>query len=241
MPSQIHQLRIDVDRPGFSFNPTNCSPLEVTGALTGWNPAARPKAASRSTRRSTSPTARRCRSNRAVGRARTQRQPHRRHGPRRQAQSGQRRSQHPQDEARLPDDDPVAPDDDPESLRRPHLQRQPGELPRRLRDRHRDREHAGAEIAARRPGLPRLARERVLPGRRVRAAGRRHQARARRQDGHQKRHHELELRIRPRRAGRNASKSNCRAARTPPSAASATCAPRRRTCRPNSSGRTAPR
>jgi hypothetical protein len=38
VPSQIHSLRIDVNRPGFTFNPTNCSPMAVTGTLTGYGP-----------------------------------------------------------------------------------------------------------------------------------------------------------------------------------------------------------
>ncbi len=38
VPASISEIMVDVDRPGFTFNPTNCSPLEVTGDLTGWNP-----------------------------------------------------------------------------------------------------------------------------------------------------------------------------------------------------------
>ncbi len=204
VPASISEIMVDVDRPGFSFNPTNCSPLEVTGVADRVEPGrgagrqlpdplAVPRLELRVAAVQTEPD----------GRTRTERQPSRRHGPRREAQSGERRSQHPQDEAGLPDLDPVASDDDPEILRRPHLQRQPGQLPGRLRSRHCDRAHTRAEIAAGRAGLPGVARQRLLPGRRVRAPGRRHQAPARRQDRHQKRHHELELRIRPRRAGRN--------------------------------------
>ena len=94
------------------------------------------------------------------------------------------------------------------ACRRPHLQREPGELlAGRLRDRNRDREHAGAEIAAGRARLPRLARERVFPDAEfvlqgegvgccstVRPSSRRPA---------QQRRHQLDLRIRSRRAGRN--------------------------------------
>ncbi len=38
MPSQIRALRIDVNRPGFTFNPTNCEEQKVTGTLTGYGP-----------------------------------------------------------------------------------------------------------------------------------------------------------------------------------------------------------
>jgi len=32
---EIRHVNVDIDRPGFTFNPTNCNPLAVTGALTG--------------------------------------------------------------------------------------------------------------------------------------------------------------------------------------------------------------
>jgi hypothetical protein len=35
-PSQIKALNVTVDRSGFQFNPTNCNPLAITGALTGY-------------------------------------------------------------------------------------------------------------------------------------------------------------------------------------------------------------
>lgn len=34
IPLQIKHINVDIDRPGFTFNPTNCSPLAVTGSLT---------------------------------------------------------------------------------------------------------------------------------------------------------------------------------------------------------------
>jgi hypothetical protein len=43
VPASISEIMVNVDRPGFTFNPTNCSPLEVTGALTGWNPNGTPE------------------------------------------------------------------------------------------------------------------------------------------------------------------------------------------------------
>ncbi len=33
VPSQIKQLNVTVDRPNFEFNPTNCSPMEITATL----------------------------------------------------------------------------------------------------------------------------------------------------------------------------------------------------------------
>ena len=33
IPLQIKHVNVDINRPGFTFNPTNCSPLEITGAL----------------------------------------------------------------------------------------------------------------------------------------------------------------------------------------------------------------
>jgi hypothetical protein len=35
-PSQIHELNINVNRPGFTFNPTNCNPMPIVGHFTGW-------------------------------------------------------------------------------------------------------------------------------------------------------------------------------------------------------------
>ena len=78
-----------------------------------------------------------------------------------------------QNQARAADRAALAPDDDPESVPRRGLRSQPGDLPRRLDHRHGDRAHAGAQEPADRPGLPRLARQRRLPRRRVRAPGRR--------------------------------------------------------------------
>jgi hypothetical protein len=34
IPLQIQHVNVTIDRPGFTFNPTNCSPLAVTGSLT---------------------------------------------------------------------------------------------------------------------------------------------------------------------------------------------------------------
>jgi hypothetical protein len=34
IPLEIKHVNVDIDRPGFTFNPTNCSPLAITGKLT---------------------------------------------------------------------------------------------------------------------------------------------------------------------------------------------------------------
>jgi hypothetical protein len=34
IPLQIQHVNVTIDRPGFTFNPTNCSPLAITGSLT---------------------------------------------------------------------------------------------------------------------------------------------------------------------------------------------------------------
>ena len=34
IPLQIQHVEVSIDRPGFTFNPTNCSPLQITGSLT---------------------------------------------------------------------------------------------------------------------------------------------------------------------------------------------------------------
>ena len=34
IPLQIQHVEVSIDRPGFTFNPTNCSPLSITGSLT---------------------------------------------------------------------------------------------------------------------------------------------------------------------------------------------------------------
>ena len=33
VPLQIRSVRVDVDRPGFMINPTNCSPLAIAGTI----------------------------------------------------------------------------------------------------------------------------------------------------------------------------------------------------------------
>ncbi len=38
VPSQINSLRIEANRPNFTFNPTSCKPLAFTGTLTGYGP-----------------------------------------------------------------------------------------------------------------------------------------------------------------------------------------------------------
>jgi hypothetical protein len=38
LPAQIHQLRINVNRPGFTFNPTNCNELQGSYTLKGYGP-----------------------------------------------------------------------------------------------------------------------------------------------------------------------------------------------------------
>jgi hypothetical protein len=35
IPLQLGRVLVSIDRPGFEFNPTNCSPLQITGTLTG--------------------------------------------------------------------------------------------------------------------------------------------------------------------------------------------------------------
>jgi hypothetical protein len=42
VPSQIKVLNVTIDRPGFEFNPTNCTPKSVSGTLGGYQGAAAP-------------------------------------------------------------------------------------------------------------------------------------------------------------------------------------------------------
>ena len=41
IPLQIQHVNVTIDRPGFTFNPTNCSPLRITGSLTSTEGASR--------------------------------------------------------------------------------------------------------------------------------------------------------------------------------------------------------
>ncbi len=63
VPSQIMELNVTIDRPGFTFNPTNCAPLQVGGTLTGYGPMAW-SGRRRLPAPTTPPTAPRCPSNR---------------------------------------------------------------------------------------------------------------------------------------------------------------------------------
>ena len=35
IPLQIKHVNVTIDRPDFTFNPTNCEPMAITGSLTG--------------------------------------------------------------------------------------------------------------------------------------------------------------------------------------------------------------
>ena len=75
------------------------------------------------------------------------------------------------------------------------------------------RAHPGPQGSAVRTGLPRLARQRRVPGRRVRAVQQgRHRADPRWSDRHQKRHHHLDLQRGSRRAGQQLRSDTSRGA-----------------------------
>jgi hypothetical protein len=42
VPVQIKHVYVAIDRPGFTFNPTNCNPMSITGSITGYEDASSP-------------------------------------------------------------------------------------------------------------------------------------------------------------------------------------------------------
>ncbi len=85
-------------------------------------------------------------------------QPRRRDRDENQGDLGRGPVEHPPHAPRVPEHGPLATDHDPESVPGADLRSEPGDMPRRLRDRQCDRAHPRAEIAADRSRLPRLAR-----------------------------------------------------------------------------------
>lgn len=35
IPIRLHDIRVYIDRPRFTLNPTNCTPMSITGTITG--------------------------------------------------------------------------------------------------------------------------------------------------------------------------------------------------------------
>ena len=222
----------------FEFNPTNCDPLSVTGALKGYEGGQRadcvPVPGQRLCAAAFPPN--------AQGEHAGSSEPLERREPRRQSHIARARASEPREgRAAAPEGAALAPDDDPESLPRSDVRMptrptcdegsvigtaivhtpvldQPLTGPAYLVS-HGNAAFPDVEFVLQGEGITL-----VLDGKTDIKKGITYSS----------------IRIGAGRACRR-SKSNCRAVRTPPSAASATSAPPRSSCRPNSSGRTASR
>ena len=177
IPADLRTVNVTINRPGFTFNPTSCVPMQLTAAATGAQGAtaalsSRFQAAScqnlpfkphfsASTQGHTS---------KANGASLRVKIASRRHRP------GGHRQGRPDD----PDDPAEPPDDAPEGLHRSAVQRQPCRLSLCLQHRDRDRPHTPAEQPAHRSRLLRQPRRRRLPRHRDRPPRRRRQAGPRR-------------------------------------------------------------
>ncbi len=191
VPSQLKQLEVTVNRPGFEFNPTSCEKMSVAGTLTGYEgTSAGVSSPFQVGNCGALPFAPKLTAIRQRPRKQTRRRDVHRQGRIRRHRSGEHPQSRP-DAARSPS---LAPEHDRKSVPGSGLQRQPRELRRRLADRRRHRPHARVQEPAEGARVSRLSRRRGVPGRRVRAPGRRRHRDPRRQNRHQKRNHLLEVR-----------------------------------------------
>ena len=175
----------------FMFNPTNCAPQAVAGAISSAGGASATLAVS-------SPLRGRSLRQASPFKPKFNRLP--RHGGKtskaggaslvvkvgsKGGPSGWRRSEHREGQGRSPQAAALASDDAAESVPGGCVRRQPGVVPGGIDRGRRDRRHADARAPAHRARLPGLPRRAGAPGPRDRPAGRRHHDRPGRPDEHQ--------------------------------------------------------
>ena len=205
IPLQIKHVNVDINRPGFTFNPTNCSPLAITGTLGSAEGSLRGAVGALPGR----PTARCSRSSRSST-ASTSGKTSRANGASLTVKLGYPAGPYDANIARVKVELPKQLPSRLTTLQKActgrGLRSEPRQLPGGVDHRARDRDDTGAAGAADGPGVLRLPRRRSVPEPDHRAAGLRRDRAPGRLDVHQQsRDHEQHVQDRARRPRRHAS------------------------------------
>ncbi len=199
IPLRVRRVDVTLDRPGFTFNPTSCTPMALTGAVTSTQGAS----ASVSSRFQAGG----CRELpfKPSFKVSTQARTSKKQGASLDVKvtSGQGQANLARVAVSLPSRLPVAVDDDSAGLHAGDVRGEPRVVPRRVEHRDRDRDDTCACTPGVGPRVPRLSRWRGVSRPRDHPAGRRRHARPRREHRHQAWCHEQHVRVCAGRAGQH--------------------------------------
>ncbi len=190
IPLRIRSVNVTIDRSGFTFNPTDCEPLVVSGTLSSTQGASVGVFESFPGRELREPRVQTVLLGLNAGR---DEQEERREPPS-QGRIPRGGGQHPLGCGDTAQAAPRETHDDPAGMHRSRVQRQPRQLPSRREHRDRHSEHTDPRRPAHRPGVLGVARRCGVPRHRRDPPGRRRHCRPHRQHRHQARHHQLDIR-----------------------------------------------